>query len=377
MKLASAAFALVGAGVAMVGKPPSAPVRWVTVIGHYDGYVSPCGCVKPMAGGMRQLAAAVRAGPADQVVLDSGTWVRDAGRQSFLKAEAFASMAQRLNVRAVALTPDLAAFPSGEQQALQELTRAEWLRPGETAELSGLRVALQEAADVVFWPGDREAARTWLQNQPGNVLLIFRSGGTPPAAEKVGRHWMASPGAQGRYYVRAQRVGTEWRSVERRVVTPGSAEDPIVTRMFRRYQRQVAGEGFLARLPRVQGPRYAGSDACLPCHTEVHRHWEGTAHATALTTLEKTGDDQDPECVSCHVTGLESDSGFRSRAETRAWASVGCESCHGPAAAHAADPETHRMAAIGADSCVPCHTPNHSPGFDFLTYWPKIAHPKP
>ena len=73
------------------------------------------------------------------------------------------------------------------------------------------------------------------------------------------------------------------------------------------------------------------------------------------------------ECGSCHVTGLE----------TQNWTfsefGVGCESCHGPGEAHAADPETVKpFAEVDDQVCGACHSRGESPdGHPFpATYRP-------
>ncbi len=73
------------------------------------------------------------------------------------------------------------------------------------------------------------------------------------------------------------------------------------------------------------------------------------------------------ECGSCHVTGLE----------TQNWTftefGVGCESCHGPGQAHAADPENVKpFAAVDDQVCGACHSRGQSPdGHPFpATYRP-------
>jgi predicted CXXCH cytochrome family protein len=63
-----------------------------------------------------------------------------------------------------------------------------------------------------------------------------------------------------------------------------------------------------------------------------------------------------PSCGSCHVTGLN----------TTTWGftefNVGCESCHGPAAAHAADPQNVKPFAKADDQvCGACHSRGTSP----------------
>lgn len=63
-----------------------------------------------------------------------------------------------------------------------------------------------------------------------------------------------------------------------------------------------------------------------------------------------------PACGSCHVTGLN----------TATWGftefGVGCESCHGPAAAHAADPQTVKpYKRVDDQVCGACHSRGTSP----------------
>ena len=62
------------------------------------------------------------------------------------------------------------------------------------------------------------------------------------------------------------------------------------------------------------------------------------------------------ECGSCHVTGLDTQTGtFREFG-------VGCESCHGPGATHAADPENVKLfAQVDDQVCGACHSRGTSP----------------
>ena len=62
------------------------------------------------------------------------------------------------------------------------------------------------------------------------------------------------------------------------------------------------------------------------------------------------------ECAGCHVTGLET-AGY-----TFTEFGVGCESCHGPGAAHAADPENVEVFATVDDQvCGACHSRGLAP----------------
>lgn len=75
--------------------------------------------------------------------------------------------------------------------------------------------------------------------------------------------------------------------------------------------------------------------------------------------LEEGGeppDDWITECGSCHVTGLNLETwGFTEFG-------IGCEACHGPAAAHAADPENVKpFAEVDDQVCGACHSRGTSP----------------
>ena len=88
--------------------------------------------------------------------------------------------------------------------------------------------------------------------------------------------------------------------------------------------------------PRAQAPApqgYAWADACKSCHADIYAAWAKTKHARTINRL--SAGDQQKECIGCHTTGpggkTEVDGKFVN-------ANVQCESCHGAAAAHVADP---------------------------------------
>lgn len=78
---------------------------------------------------------------------------------------------------------------------------------------------------------------------------------------------------------------------------------------------------------------YVGArDGCRKCHLREYRSWESTPHATALNILKEKGEDSNPDCVKCHVTGYGTDTGYQSEEATPELAAVTCEACHGPGA---------------------------------------------
>jgi hypothetical protein len=139
----------------------------------------------------------------------------------------------------------------------------------------------------------------------------------------------------------------------------------------------VNNEELLKRVPRLSdthGRGFAGTAACSGCHAGAHAVWGRSAHAKAFQTLVEAGHDRDPDCVGCHVVGLNTDGGFRSPAATPHLKDVGCESCHGGGAAHTQAPMTKKMPRTAAAACVQCHVPEHSPNFKYAQFWAKIRH---
>ncbi|HMP84568.1 MAG TPA: multiheme c-type cytochrome [Verrucomicrobiota bacterium] len=120
---------------------------------------------------------------------------------------------------------------------------------------------------------------------------------------------------------------------------------------------------------RVSGPTpaYAGAQACIECHGDIHNSEMDTRHAKALDTLKKINQDKNPSCLPCHTVGYGLPSGFDEKNPNRAHlAGVQCESCHGPAANHAAsefDFTVRPRADIASTVCGGCHTGSHHPTY--------------
>jgi hypothetical protein len=120
---------------------------------------------------------------------------------------------------------------------------------------------------------------------------------------------------------------------------------------------------------------FAGSEACKPCHAKQFAQWEDSPHARAFETLVRVAQDFNPQCVACHATGYKK-GGFRNVRSTPEFAGVGCETCHGAAPEHAADPKTlppgRGQSASGG--CESCHDKFQDPDFNRGTDVEKIRH---
>lgn len=155
-------------------------------------------------------------------------------------------------------------------------------------------------------------------------------------------------------------------------------DDPALVRLYRQYQQLVSQSSLLESYPRTPLPgrlSFAGSAACQPCHGSEYEQWNSTGHARAFAALKKVGSDRDPECVICHVAGLEYEGGFVNEEKTPQLAGVGCENCHGPASEHVL---TAGQTPPGQPktACTKCHTPEQSGGFagHEEEYMKKIMH---
>lgn len=129
---------------------------------------------------------------------------------------------------------------------------------------------------------------------------------------------------------------------------------------------------------------YSSQLACASCHKKETDQWESTKHAHAFASLITKGQQLNPECVKCHVTGYGEESGFKDFRVTEQLANVQCESCHGPGNQHVID---KRIAEIRRNSpsqgpamataapplrksfdaafCMNCHDSANDPRFDF------------
>lgn len=410
---------LLGGAMAILSFAPAPEVHVLILMGDTDGYLSPCGCTKPMTGGIRRRATAVRSLTAGRsaTVLENGGLAHGSGRQDHLKAEALAEALRHMGVTAIHLTPAEAALGGGLIQSLQNLggdvfiqsnlraSATNAVAPFRTsgpfvigAAASGHRAvarALGESSDgndeavrrlieeaeaagkaaVLMLHDGRTEAERLARAFPGLAVIQYRSTGRPADVPiRIGETVLVSPGEKGKHLLRVLFEDGKFRAYAAVELGPEFGDDETVTRVYRRYLAQVESEDLLGRLPREAAPKYAGTASCTPCHAVAAKIWSDSAHAKALQTLISEGHGRDPDCVSCHVVGLDKSTGFRSVKETPQLADVGCESCHGPGAAHVESNGKTKLGKVGERSCAPCHVPEHSPGFSFAEYWNKIAH---
>ena len=385
-----AAFALTGVWGARVSTVGPDSIN-VLIGGDVQGALSPCGCTFPMTGGIRRLATAVKLyrGPGG-VFLENGGLIEESpsnlvGRkQNVFSAAALADALRAMNVDAVnighrselsagqgtladieQLTDSKAIStslqPSPSNRLLPWIVRGPFLVGGITpaaetlAQVTGeTALSSHDAANrlvaeasargltpILLFRGGQVEAQALAQSEPGLRLIVYKTAGTaPPEPITVGNTLLVTPGDQSKNLVRLEFGGTTFSHYSTVTLTPNYADEPKVSKIYRDYLTQVDRANLISELPRTKTAAFAGSKSCMSCHAAAYKVWHASAHAHALADLENQHHARDPDCLGCHVTGLASTAGFRTRILSPQLANVTCEACHGPARAHVLAPRT-------------------------------------
>lgn len=155
------------------------------------------------------------------------------------------------------------------------------------------------------------------------------------------------------------------------------------------------------KLPAPGTPQiYAGSASCQICHSRQHGDWIRTRHAQALQTLIGRGQQFNPACLKCHVTGFQRDNGFYAvtHRPSQQMGNVQCEVCHGAALEHVntqlkiksgarnwlKPPEYEALVKragevlpsrkVAEEVCRGCHTPENDDRFNYVEKLAKVSH---
>jgi hypothetical protein len=110
---------------------------------------------------------------------------------------------------------------------------------------------------------------------------------------------------------------------------------------------------------------HVGSSRCGACHPSQYARWASTRHATAMQTLEHAEAHTRADCYVCHVTATMPPANAATIALPASipepFRAVGCESCHGPGAAHV--DERRPLPWQPRTSCAHCHVAKFSGRF--------------
>ncbi len=125
----------------------------------------------------------------------------------------------------------------------------------------------------------------------------------------------------------------------------------------------------------------AGTEQCGECHQRQADFWKTTGHAKAWQTLAVDHQQFNDDCLICHVTlpfyqSRKVQQGGLLAGLPQKFQDVGCESCHGPAAAHVAAPEETQPALPDQNTCLQCHTDEHDENFIYANKLKMIKCPR-
>lgn len=430
------AVRLPGAMPGHSSKVSGQPALSILFSSEQNGYLTPCGCSKPMMGGMPRLATYLHAVASRgiPVKVQNGDLTLAAGRQDELKAETLVGMFSALKYDAInlgekdfrlgipylknlqgrfsgtflsantlgadgksvfapytVLKRNLAGHPTRvvivgvvSDQFAGEISSSDGAPQIEApaAALRRLRNELLGAGEVraLLFHGPRVEATAIAHQFPiFNVIVFGHEGDHPEPAVHLGSTVLVCAGQDGKYIGNIHlQPRPPWTPIRTDFVAlgPQLPEDQMMLLLKRAYLDRVDMEDLLAQVPRrptENGDSFAGSAACASCHAAAYHIWKDSLHARALQTLADEGENKDPQCVVCHVVGLDRVSGFVSPQQTPHLQDVGCEDCHGAARRHVQNPAV-KLPTVDALTCVRCHTAEQSPNFEFKTFWPKIRH---
>ena len=245
-----------------------------------------------------------------------------------------------------------------------------------------------------------DSARSLAEKYPGfDVVVCPTPNDSPPDdAERLngGKTLLVQVGQKGKYVGVVGVFDDPSRPYRYQRVTLGTRYDgeakPLKAIVEGEFRETLKTQGVVENFPRhdvvsaAPGAAFVGAESCKDCHKNTYERWAGTKHARAYASLEKDPKPNavfDAECVTCHTTGFEYTSGWKSPDLTAFLKGNQCENCHGPASKHveAPDDKTYlsalHLTADQADKtrlCLRCHDEDNSPHFDFAKYYAQIVH---
>ncbi len=387
--------------LALLGNATKPDDSWTLVVsGATKGYLAPCGCTKPMSGGIRRRASVIQAiSKESDLVVELGPMVGGPGRQSEIKAETLAQSLKTMKTDFVSLQKSDLLLGEGVLDSVSRLSGAQlmrgqaddfqsgegWLMANDLGDLT-VEQAVLRAQSLVRSRESKEAliyitglgkdeATEFAAKVPELDVVVYSSSSNPERqAVQIGKTWLVSPADEGKFVVSLRFTGDRFEAPVVYGLGPDIHDEKTVARYYDQYLDRLRVEKLVEKMPKSSSDQYSGTDKCRSCHEPAYKVWEGSKHSQAWATLKADKHDADPDCVSCHTVGNQSSGGFIVEEKTPHLTNVGCESCHGAGAAHIEAPERVKMPTVGKDSCTPCHKLNHSPNFRYDEYWEKIKH---
>lgn len=230
-----------------------------------------------------------------------------------------------------------------------------------------------------------EQAKDLSRRFPEIALLLNTGTASTSTPHKVGPVVISSLTEQGRFIQKLQfRFQTTgelgWLEASNIRLGNDIADHSGTVHLLNRYRQDLAEKRFYIQSLRTS-EEYVGASRCAMCHNTIYASWKKTTHSHSLDSLKLKNNQHDPQCLKCHVTGFGFASGYIGETETPDKARIGCEVCHGPSARHAlhkGDPTSQPPPgnAHPKQVCLDCHTWEHCEGFEYDSFWAKIAHSK-
>lgn len=406
---------------AVLPRAPQEDVKFaIFITGNALGSLRPCGCSGGQLGGLEKRPAIFDCVPApNRLILETGTLVESDREQDLIKFRILLEAMRLLGYDVIHLTDRDREVGSNlglsidSQQAFDVIYAGEDGRSDVFTKRFTLR-GQDFIVNIAAWDPDLapvEDATELFEDPPGitavDILLLRHCARDFPeilASQVPGLdavvcpsdsdepRLLSDPGAKplvftvgrfGRYVCRLdiavpQQAAEPVLQFEPIPVVEELPDDPVLVQLYRQYQQLVKESHLLEQYPRIpmaEDLAFVGSRTCKCCHEYEYDKWSAKAHADAFASLKEVGSDHDPECVICHVVGLEYESGFVTEENTPHLKDVGCENCHGPGSEHT---RTLGQAATTQPrmACLDCHTPEKSTGYagHEEEYMRKIVH---
>lgn len=385
-------------------------VLTVFLTGNELGALKPCGCSGGQLGGLDRRSAILKSVPKDRrLIVDSGTFVESDSEQNLIK---FNIVIQALGLldydvvnlakKDVGIAEELGLLNgiSSVLNVISAHTPAELNMPTRFSKqflISNENVTVTVAAFDVGSAPVRQIAQLFpaptgvrtvnililnrrdidtigsiAKNAPNVDCLVCPADSDEPMVigDPDDTPLAFSVGRFGRYVCRLQirptqsesKLKLSFRAIP---VEEHLRQEPSLVCLYKDYQQLVREANLLKKHPRFVLPHdleYVGSESCKACHEYEYEMWSAKAHADAYATLVRVGSHFDPECVICHVVGMDYESGFISEQETPHLKNVGCENCHGPGSEHIRTLGNAKTTEPKS-TCLDCHTPEQSANY--------------
>lgn len=211
-----------------------------------------------------------------------------------------------------------------------------------------------------------------------------------------GKTMLVSTGKKGKYLGVIGFHPTDAKPLRFHLVTLNRRFDgaaaPMKSLIEDEYRQTLKGAQVVENFVRLNfvngapGATFVGAQTCKDCHPNTFSKWTSTKHAKAFDALlrdPKPNSAFDAECVTCHTTGFEFHSGWKSEEKTPYLAGNQCENCHGPSSRHVSEPDNlefrklMHLDARHADNnrlCYRCHDEDNSRDFEFTKFYGQIVH---